>query len=86
MANFGRDTSKSYMTFLQRQDRLAEEINQAITDGIKPIKIAYDVMGRCSSREAQVHLLTVLNAMAHLKKIPESLLKPFEEGIRPKRV
>ncbi len=86
MANFGRDTAKAYGRFLKTQDRLAEEINDAVTSGIKPLKVAHDLMGRCASQEERINLLTVLSALTHLEKIPAGVFEPFEKGIRPRRV
>jgi hypothetical protein len=86
MANFGRDTAKAHSTFTRSTEKLAAEINAAIDNGIKPIKVAHDVMGRCSSREMQIELLSSLMALAQMNKIPQSVVDPFEGGIRVKRV
>lgn len=86
MANFGRDTARAYTSLLRAQERLVEEINTAINSGVKPIKVAHDLMGRCSTHEARMNLLSVLSALTTLEKIPQSVFEPFETGIRPKRV
>ena len=86
MANFGRDTARTYTTFLKAQERLAEEINNAIDNGVSPVKVAHDLMGRCPNREAMVNLLSVLSALDAMGKIPKALYQPFEKGIRPRRV
>lgn len=86
MANFGRDAAKAYAGLLRTQERLVDEINAAIEAGVKPIKISYDLMGRCATQEATVNLLTVLTALTRMEKIPSSILEPFEKGIYPKRV
>jgi hypothetical protein len=86
LANFGRDTARSYASFLRAQERMVEEINAAIEGGIGPRKVAHDLMGRCASREAQVNLLTVLGALVELERIPKAVFEPFEDGIRPRRI
>lgn len=86
MANFGRDTSKAYHRFKNFEIKLSKEINDALEAGISPIKIAHDLFGRCSDREEQHNLLAVLSASVQMDHIPESVLKPFEKGIFPKRV
>lgn len=85
LANFGRDTSRAYAAFLRAEEKLCLEINEAIGAGIKPIKIAHDIMGRCSNHQARVDLLSTLVALAQMKKIPQSVIDPFEEGLRVKR-
>lgn len=86
LANHGRDTARAYKRFRLAEETLCEEINAAITMGIKPIKIAHDVLGRCASQEAKVDLMSSLIAMAKLGHIPKSVVEPFEKGIRPKRI
>lgn len=86
LANFGRDTSKAHTSFVRSRERLATEINAAIDSGIKPIKIAHDAMGRCSSREQRIDLLSALVAMAKMGHIPESVVEPFDKGIHVKRI
>lgn len=86
LANFGRDTSRAYAAFLRAQAKLCEEINAAIESGVKPIKVAHDVMGRCATHEARVDLMSVLIALAQMGKIPEGVTEPFEQGIRPRRL
>ena len=86
LANFGRDTSRAYSAFLRAEKKLCAEINEAIDNGIKPIKIAHDVMGRCSTHEARIDLLSSLIALAQMGKIPQTVVDPFEEGLRAKRI
>lgn len=86
LANYGRDTARAYTAFVKAQDKLAREINLAIEEGVKPLKVAHDMMGRCPGHEAKVHLLSVIAALVELKKIPESVFEPFEQGIKPRRV
>lgn len=86
MANFGRDTSRAYAAFLRSEKKLCAEINAAIESGVKPIKVTHDVMGRCSTHEARVDLMSALIALAQMGKIPEEIAEPFEQGIRPRRV
>lgn len=86
VANFGRDTSSAYSKFVRSEQKLIDEINDAIDNGVKPVKIAHDVMGRCRSQEDRLNLLSVLVASSKMGRIPESVLKPFEEGIRARRI
>lgn len=86
LANYGRDASRAYLSFLRAEERLEREINSAIDQGIKPIKIAHDVMGRCVDQEARIDLLSMLIAMANIGKIPQTVVDPFEKGIRAKRI
>lgn len=86
LANFGRDASRSYTALLRVQDRLCQEINDAIASGIKPIKITHDVLGRCATREAQVDLMSLLIGSAKMGKIPMAIADPFEKGVRARRV
>lgn len=86
IANFGRDTARAYGSFLRSEKKLCDEINAAIEAGIKPIKITHDVLGRCSTRETQIDLMSALLALAQMGKIPQSVADPFTDGIRPKRV
>lgn len=86
MANFGRDIARTYAAFLRTQDKLCTEINTAIDSGITPTKIAYDVMGRCGTQQEAINLLSVLTASVRVEKIPPSVIEPFEQGIRPRRI
>lgn len=86
LANFGRDAAKSYIAFAKTEDRLVEEINKAVDNGIAPLKIAHDVMGRCLRQEARHNLLSILLVLAENDKIPKSVVEPFEAGIRTRRV
>lgn len=86
MANFGRDTARAYTAFLRAQERLVLEVNEAIESGISPLKVAHDLLGRCSDREAMVNLMSVISALADMEKIPKSVFEPFKKGIRPRRV
>lgn len=86
IANFGRDAAAAYRRFIKAEEKLVTEINAALDNGVKPIKIAHDVMGRCQSHEDRVNLMSALMALAKMEKIPESVVEPFEKGIRPRRV
>lgn len=86
LANFGRDVSRAHSTFIKAEDRLKNEINQAVEAGVKPIKIAHDVVGRCSTRDAAIDLMSAMMAMAKMGHIPESVVEPFEEGVRVRRI
>lgn len=86
LANFGRDTSIAYSRFRRVEEKMREEIHAALADDVSPTKIAYDLMGRCSTHDAQVDLLSVLLALAQMEKIPMSVVEPYETGIRPKRI
>jgi len=71
---------------MKAEERLKTEINSAIEAGVKPIKIAHDVVGRCATREAAIDLMSAMIAMAKMGHIPESVVEPFEGGIRVRRV
>jgi len=86
IANFGRDSARAYAGLIRAQEKLVKEINQAIAEGVKPLKIAHDVMGRCADHEQRVNLLSVIIASVQKGDIPQSIVDPFEEGIRPRRV
>jgi len=86
MANFGRDTAKSYSAFLRAEKKLSAEVNAAIEDGVKPLKVAHDLMGRCGSHEERINLLSALIALSKMGHIPESVVEPFDEGLKPRRV
>lgn len=86
LANFGRDTSRTYSAFLRSQDKLCDEINAALASGVKPIKITHDVLGRCATHEARVDLMSVLIGSAKMGKIPQEVADPFEKGVRARRV
>lgn len=86
MANFGRDTARTYTTFLRTQERLVLEVNEAIENGISPLKVAHDLLGRCPDREAMANLLSVLSALAKMEKIPSAVIEPFKQGVRPRRM
>lgn len=86
IANYGRDVSKAYASFLKTQERLLEHIQEALDNNISPTKIAHDMMGRCPSRQMQIDLLSVIHALVKLEKLPESVLEPFNDGIMPRRV
>jgi hypothetical protein len=83
IANFGRDTARAYGAFLRAEKKLCDEINAAIEAGIKPIKITHDVLGRCSTREAQIDLMSALLALAEMEKIPKSVAEPFADRYTP---
>lgn len=86
LANFGRDSARAYASFNRASTSLVNEISYAVDEGVSPVKIAHDLMGRCSTHEARVDLLTIISSLAQLGKIPQSVYEPFEKGIRPKRV
>jgi len=86
LANLGRDSGRMFSALLRSEERLASEINNAIEEGIKPLKIAHDLFGRCPDRESQLNLLSVLMSLAQMDRIPESIIEPFEKGIRAKRI
>lgn len=86
MANFGRDTARAYASFIRAEERLVEEINSALEQGISPIKVAHDLVGRCPDHEARVNVVSVIYALVEMKKIPKAVYAPFEKGIRPIRV
>lgn len=86
IANFGRDTARAYNSFQKSSLKLTEEINKAIDHGVPPVKITHDMLGRCSTREAGVDLMTSVIALAQMGKIPQSVADPFDKGVHVRRV
>lgn len=86
MANFGRDTSRAYTTLLRSEERMVIEINEALEEGVSPLKVAHDLVGRCSDREAMVNLVVVISALSKMEKIPKSVYGAFSKITRPRRL
>jgi hypothetical protein len=86
MANYGRDVTQCYRRFLKARDRMVTEISTGLDSGTSPLKIAHDLLGRCKDRQEMLNLLSVLDALAHLGDIPQTIMGPFREGIHPRRV
>lgn len=86
LANFGRDNARAHAAFSRSAEKLQNEINAAIEEGVSPVKIAHDVFGRCNDRKDQHNLLSSLMAMVQMGKIPQEVLDPFDKGIRPRRI
>jgi hypothetical protein len=86
MANYGRDLTQTYGRFLKARDRLVKEISAGLDSGTSSLKIAHDLLGRCKDREEMINLLSVLDVLAQQGDIPQTIMGPFREGIRPRRV